>query len=115
VASAGRPRPSLARIYQRTVAPARAPAFCQPPLRPHIARLLARFHPFTCGSGAPPVGAWFVAGRHARLVLLGEDLTHELSAASHTDLVEDGLEVIAHGARRDVQLPKDFGRRAFPL
>jgi hypothetical protein len=37
------------------------------------------------------------------LVVLGEDLTDELSPASHSDLVEDGLEVIAHRVGRDVQ------------
>ena len=45
------------------------------------------------------------------MVVLGEDLTDEFSAAAHADLVEDGLEVIAHGVGRDVQLLGDFGRR----
>ena len=49
--------------------------------------------PFTCGSGEPSIGLWFLARGHARLVVLGEDLTDELSAAAHPDLVEDGLEV----------------------
>ncbi len=42
--------------------------------------------------------------------MLGEDLTDEFSPATHADLVEDGLEVIAHGVGRDVQLLGDFGR-----
>src|SRR3712207_3602489 len=66
--------------------------------------------PFTCGSGERPIGVQFAAGRHARLVVLGEDLTDEFSAAAHPHLVEDGLEVIAHGVGRDVQLLGDFGR-----
>jgi len=36
--------------------------------------------------------------------MLGEDLADELSAAAPSDLVEDGLEVIAHRVWRDVQL-----------
>jgi hypothetical protein len=51
-----------------------------------------------------PVGVRFSPSRHARLVLLGEDLAHELSLAAHPDFVEDGREVIAHGVGRDVQL-----------
>ncbi len=42
--------------------------------------------------------------------MLGEDLTDELSSAAHAHLVEDRLEVIAHGVGRDVQLPGDFRR-----
>jgi hypothetical protein len=38
-----------------------------------------------------------VAGRHERLVVLGEDLLDEFSPAVHAGLVEDGLEVIAPG------------------
>jgi hypothetical protein len=34
-----------------------------------------------------------VAGRHARLVLLGKDLTDEFSTAAHPYLVEDVLDV----------------------
>ena len=45
----------------------------------------------------PPIGVWFVAGRHTRLVLLGEDLTDEFPPAARADLVKDGLEVISHG------------------
>jgi hypothetical protein len=45
----------------------------------------------------PPIGVWFVAGCHTRLVLPGEDLTDEFPSAAHADLVEDGLEVISHG------------------
>jgi SnoaL-like domain len=41
---------------------------------------------------------------------LGEDLPDEFSAAAYADLVEDGLEVIPHRVRRDVQLSGDFGR-----
>src|SRR5215207_10381685 len=66
--------------------------------------------PLPCGSREPPIGVKFVARRHARLILLCEDLTDEFSPAAHADLVEDGLEVIAHGVWRDVQLPRDFGR-----
>ena len=66
---------------------------------------------FACSSGEPPIGVWFVAGRHTRLVVLDEDLTDELSSAAHADLVEDGLKVIAHGVGRDVQLLGDFGCR----
>jgi hypothetical protein len=51
-----------------------------------------------------------VTGRHARLVVLSEDLTYELSPAAHANLVEDGLEVIAHGVGRDAQLLGYFGR-----
>ena len=39
----------------------------------------------------PSISLWFLAGRHARLVVLGEDLTDEFSAAAHSHLVEDGL------------------------
>ena len=67
--------------------------------------------PCRCGSGELPVGAWFVACRHTWLVVLGEDLTDEFSAAAHADLAEDGLEVIPHSVWRDVQLPGDFGSR----
>jgi hypothetical protein len=45
---------------------------------------------FTCGSGEPSIDVWFVAGRHMRLVVLGEDLTDEFSPTAHADLVEDG-------------------------
>ena len=67
---------------------------------------------FACsrGSGEPTISVQFAAGRHARLVLLGEDLPEEFSAAAHPDLVEDGLEVITHRVRRDVQLSEDLGR-----
>ena len=65
---------------------------------------------YSRGSGEPTISVWFAAGRHARLVLLGEDLPDEVSAATHADLVEDGLEVIPHPLRRDVQLSGDFGR-----
>jgi hypothetical protein len=41
--------------------------------------------------------------------VLGEDLTDQFSAAAHADLVEDGLEVIAHGVWRDVELLGDLG------
>jgi hypothetical protein len=63
------------------------------------------------GSGKPPIGLWFAAALHARLVVLGEDLSNEFSAAAHTSLVEDGLEVVAHGVGRDVQFLRDSGRR----
>jgi hypothetical protein len=57
-----------------------------------------------------PVGVWFVARRHARLVVLGEDPADEFSAAAHAYLVEDGLEVIPHRVGRDVEFARDFGR-----
>jgi hypothetical protein len=50
-----------------------------------------------------------VTGRHARLVLLSEDLPDKFSPAAHADLIEDGLEVVPHGVRGDVQLLGDFG------
>ena len=65
----------------------------------------------TSGSGESPVGVWFLTRRHARLVVLGEHLTYELSAAAHPDLVEDGLEAILNRVGRDVELLGDFGRR----
>ena len=65
--------------------------------------------PTCCGSGEPPIGIWFVAGGHARLVLLGKDPSDEFSTAANADLVEDGLEVIAHRVGGDVQLLGDFG------
>jgi hypothetical protein len=40
--------------------------------------------PFTCASGEPPIGLWFLARSHARLVVLGEDLTDELSLRMRT-------------------------------
>jgi hypothetical protein len=49
-------------------------------------------------------GIEFVAGRQARLVLLGEDLLDEFSPAVHAGLIEEGLEVIAQGGGGDVQL-----------
>jgi hypothetical protein len=65
---------------------------------------------FECsGSGEPPIGVQFLTCRHAWLVMLGEDLTDEFSSAAHADLIEYGLEVIAHGVWRDVQLTGDFG------
>ena len=51
-----------------------------------------------------------MAGGHAWLVLLGEDLPDKFSPAAHADLVEDGLEVIPHGVGCDVQLLRYFGR-----
>jgi hypothetical protein len=62
------------------------------------------------GLGEPPVNIQAVPNGYAWLVLLGEDLTHEFSSAAHTDLVEDGLEVVPHGVGRDVQLLGDFSR-----
>ena len=52
-----------------------------------------------------------MTGDHARLIVLGEHLTYELSAAAHPDLVEDGLEAIPNRVGRDVELLGDFGRR----
>jgi hypothetical protein len=50
-------------------------------------RVLQVLHTFRAGSLAhvskPSISLWFLAGRHARLVVLGEDLTYELSAAAH--------------------------------
>jgi hypothetical protein len=64
----------------------------------------------TCSSGEPPIGAWFLTYRHAWLVVLGEDLANEFSAAAHSDLVKHGLEVIPHRVGRDVQLLGGLGR-----
>src|SRR5918999_1679036 len=65
-------------------------------------------------SGEPSIGVRFLSGRHAWPVVLGEDLADELSPAAHADLVEDRLEVIAHGVRRDVQFLGDLDRRKAP-
>ena len=71
----------------------------------------SRFRPYcNSSSGEPSIGVRFVAGRHAWTVVLGEDLADQFSAAPHADLVEDRLEVITHGVRRDVQLLGDLGR-----
>jgi hypothetical protein len=59
---------------------------------------------YISGSGELPADVRFVARRHARLVVLGEDLTDQFSSAAHADLVEDGLEVIPHRVWRDVEL-----------
>ena len=42
--------------------------------------------------------------------MLGEDLLHELAAAGHADLLEDGLDVVAHGVGREVELRGDLRR-----
>ena len=64
----------------------------------------------TSGSGESPVGVWFLTRRHARPVVLGEDLTDEFPAAANADLVEDGLEAIPNRVGRDVEFARDFGR-----
>jgi hypothetical protein len=54
----------------------------------------------TSGSGKLSVGLWFVARRYARLVVLGEDLTDEFSAAGHMAVAGvDGVTFRLHHSR----------------
>jgi len=41
--------------------------------------------------------------------VLGEDPVHELAAAGDADLLEECLDVVADGVRREVQLGGDLG------
>src|SRR5215203_4421414 len=61
------------------------------------------------GSGEPSIGVRFLAGGHTWPVVLGEDLADEFPSAAHPHLIEDRLEVVAHGVPRDVQLLGDLG------
>ena len=47
---------------------------------------------------------------HPRHVVLEEDLRDEVAPASHTDLLEDRLQVVLHGVLGEVQLPRNLGR-----
>ena len=69
---------------------------------------LDRLDRLACLRAEPAVRTELSAGQHARRVVPGEDVGHQLAAATDADLVEDRLEVLLDGQRGDAQLRRDL-------
>ena len=74
----------------------------RPPARPLKARAARGRRRWLDRTGQ--LGGW-----RRRRVVLGEDPVHELAAAGDADLLEERLDVVADGVRREVQLGGDLG------